>query len=340
MSDKRLGESSELSRRMNEQATVQTLFEDQGKDLHLTWVAGRHSGDRKFLKDEEHPKADVVGYFNLIHSSQVQVVGHTELDHLESLTDAGLEDALAKLFSEETAMIVTANGLEPLPRMHELADRCNVGLFKSDLGGERLISDLRYYLTLLLARKTTLHGVFMEVISIGVLLTGASGVGKSELALELITRGHRLIADDAPLFSRIAPDIVVGTSPPVIQDFLEVRGLGVLNIRQMYGDGAVKPSKYLKLIIDLQSLHGSAAKIPTKTPEGNRLVTPEHTSSVLDLEVPIFTLPVAPGRNLAVLVEAAVRNHLLRVNDYYADREIIKRQQEAMHRNEEKMERA
>ena len=308
---------------MNEDPTVRTLHEALGEELRLTWLAGRRGSDRKFVKNEKNPKADIVGYFNLIHSSQTQIIGKTELEYLGSLAETGLKNALAKLFSRETLIIVMANGLDPFPEMRTLADENDVGLFKSELSGERLINDLRYYLTRLLAQKTTLHGVFMEVISIGVLLTGESGVGKSELALELVTRGHRLIADDAPMFSRVAPDIIVGTSPPVIQDFLEVRGLGVLNIRQMYGDSAIKPSKYLKLIIDLQSQHQAGD-------DENRLVTPARTSEVLGMKVPIFTLPVAPGRNLAVLVEAAVRNHLLRLGNYHSDLDIINRQHKIM----------
>ncbi len=310
---------------MNEEPTVQILHGALGKELHLAWLAGKRSGDRKFLKDVEASKADIVGYFNLIHSSQVQIVGRTEFEHLGSLAETNLETALAKLFSKETVIIVMANDLEPSEKMHALADQRNVGLFRSDLSGEHLINDLRYYLTRVLAEKTTLHGVFMEVLSIGVLLTGASGVGKSELALELITRGHRLIADDAPLFARIAPDIIVGTSPPVIQDFLEVRGLGVLNIRHMHGSSAIKPSKYLKLIVNLQPPLGDDIN-------KNRLVTPTETQNVLGMEVPIFTLSVAPGRNLAVLVEAAVRNHLLRLDNYYPDLDIMGRQQKVMNK--------
>ena len=305
---------------MKQESTVKQLFDEQGEGLNLDWVAGRNSGERKFLEDRENPQVDIVGYFNLIHSAQVQIIGKTEMSYLKSLSESNRKAALAKLFSGETIIIVLAGNLRPTPEIYALADKNNVALFVSDIAGERLINDLRYYLTRLLAKKTTLHGVFMEVISVGVLLTGASGVGKSELALELITRGHRLIADDAPLFARIAPDIVVGTSPPVIQDFLEVRGLGVLNIREMYGDSAIKKSKYLKLIINLQTPH-------KKNSVENRLVTEEQTSNVLGLEVPLFTLPVAPGRNLAVLVEAAVRNHLLRLGNHYADREIMDRQQ-------------
>lgn len=291
--------------------------------MRLTWVAGKNGADRRFLEDKENPKVDIVGYFNLIHSTQVQIIGRTEMDYLESISETNYKIALDRLFPSETIIIIIANNLQPPAEIRTRADRNDIALFVSHMAGERLINDLRYYLSRLLAKKITLHGVFMEVISVGALLTGSSGVGKSELALELITRGHRLIADDAPSFARIAPDIIVGTAPPVIQDFLEVRGLGVLNIREMYGDSAIKNSKYLKMIIDLQPLH-------KKDGNKNRLVSEEKSNSVLGLDIPLFTLPVAPGRNLAVLVEAAVRNHLLRLGDHYADREIMDRQQKMM----------
>ena len=311
---------------MQKEPAVQTLYDALGGELCLTWVAGRHSGSRKFFKDEDSPRSDIVGHFNLIHSSQAQILGATELDHLASLSKENHHQALKKLFGKETVVIIISNDLEPSQEMYALADEHDVGLFKSSLPGERLINDLRYYLTRLLAQKTTMHGVFMEVISVGVLLVGASSVGKSELALDLVTRGHRLIADDAPLFARIAPDIVVGTSHPILQDFLEVRGLGILNIRRMYGDSAIKTSKYLRLIIDLQP-------IDEETANTNRLMTPEKTRPVLGMEVPIVTLPVAPGRNLAVLVEAAVRNHLLRLSDYHADADITDRQKQLMNKS-------
>ena len=208
--------------------------------------------------------------------------------------------------------------------MQTLADKSNIALFISSLGGEPLVDDLRYYLSRTLAEKLTMHGVFMEVISIGVLLTGDSGVGKSELALELITRGHRLIADDSPVFTRIAPDIVQGTAPPTIRDFLEVRGLGILNIRQMYGNSAVKETKYLRQIIDLR-FAGKDSSV-----NKDRLRSAQRTMNVLGLDIPVFTLPVAPGRNLAVLVEAAARNHILRVGGYYAEKEIADRQRDHM----------
>jgi len=166
----------------------------------------------------------------------------------------------------------------------------------------------------------TLHGVYLEVMSIGVLLTGESGVGKSELALELITRGHRLIADDAPEFSRIAPDIVNGTCPKGLLDFLEVRGLGILNVRELLGAGALRSNKYLRLIIRLERLEG----------EGlinlDRLEGSYSERRVLGLDFPEIVLPVTAGRNLAVLVECAARNHILRMSGYNSADDFMHRQ--------------
>jgi HPr kinase/phosphorylase len=157
----------------------------------------------------------------------------------------------------------------------------------------------------------TLHGVFMEIYSIGVLITGESGSGKSELALELVTRGHRLVADDAPEFTQIAPDVLDGTCPELLLDLLEVRGLGVLNIRQMFGDTAVKRNKYLRLVVHLtRPTAEPGASAPGSGLE--RLTGDSGSRRVLDLDVPTITLPVMAGRNLAVLTEAATRVHILR----------------------------
>jgi len=169
--------------------------------------------------------------------------------------------------------------------------------------------------------RLTLHGVFMEVMGAGVLLSGSSGVGKSELALELITRGHRLIADDAPIFSRMAPNSLVGNCPDLLRDFLEVRGLGLLNIRAMFGDSSIKEARFLQLIVHLEHMDEMELK------EIDRLYGSHQIRTFLEVEIPQITIPIAPGRNLAVLVEAAVRDHLLRRNGYNAALDFIERQQ-------------
>jgi HPr kinase/phosphorylase len=197
---------------------------------------------------------------------------------------------------------------QPCPEdMRIAAEESETPLWISPRRGHELLNHLQYHLARTLAPRVTLHGVFMEIYSIGVLITGESGSGKSELALELITRGHRLVADDAPEFTQIAPDVLDGTCPEMLQDMLELRGLGVLNIRQMFGDTAVKRNKYLRLIV-----HLTRPSLEAKPSGMERLTGDLGTRHVLDLDVPLITLPVMPGRNLAVLAEAATRTHILR----------------------------
>jgi HPr kinase/phosphorylase len=310
---------------MNELLTVQVLFDDLVTRLHLVWLAGRSGAGRSFTQDSTaRGNPGLIGHFNLIHANQAVVLGRTELTYLANLQTNWRQDAYEQLFDSDPVLILLADECAPPDEFLRLADQYQVPLLKSTLSSNDLINDLRYYFTHKLADRVTLHGVFMEVLSIGVLLTGDSGVGKSELALELITRGHRLVADDAPEFARIAPDIINGACPPLIQDFLEVRGLGVLNIRAMYGDSVIKKGKYLRLIIHLKQVRLSDAAFE------DRLKDQQQARNVLGLDIPVFTLPVAPGRNLAVLVEAAVRNHLLRLNGYNAGEDLATRQRRLM----------
>ncbi|HEX2237003.1 MAG TPA: HPr(Ser) kinase/phosphatase [Gammaproteobacteria bacterium] len=311
---------------MTESLTVQILFEDLVNRLQLVWLAGKSGAERSFVQNSTaRGNPGLVGHFNLIHANQVQVLGRTELTYLSNLRPNWRQDAYQQLVEGDPVVILLADECEPPNEILSLADRHQVPLLQSPVSSNELINDLRYYFTHKLADRVTLHGVFMEVLSIGVLLTGESGVGKSELALELITRGHRLVADDAPEFARIAPDIINGTCPALIQDFLEVRGLGVLNIRAMYGDSVIKKSKYLRLIIHLKH-----ARPNDNTPFEDRLKDQQQSRNILGLDIPVFTLPVAPGRNLAVLVEAAVRNHLLRLNGYNAGEDLGARQRRLM----------
>ncbi|MEJ2143194.1 MAG: HPr(Ser) kinase/phosphatase, partial [Gammaproteobacteria bacterium] len=173
----------------------------------------------------------------------------------------------------------------------------------------------------------TRHGVFMDVMGIGVLLTGPSGIGKSELALELINRGHRLVADDAPEFKRISPTNLRGTCPEILKDFLEVRGLGILNIRAMFGDNALIRYKRLRLIVDLQPMSDEDVH------KNERLGSTTCFNSILNIEIPEVVVPVAPGRDIAVIVEAAVRNHILTLNGYNAAEDFINRQQQLINKN-------
>lgn len=298
--------------------TVGELIQALDQRFQLTWVSGKGCSERDISKDFQwgsHPK--VVGHLNLIHSNKIQVLGRIEMDYLNNLTEQEKQQSIDKLFRLNSFAIIVCEGLEVPETLIKLADLHQIALLTSNEQSNELVGKLRYALTSMLADKQILHGVFLEVISLGVLITGDASIGKSELALELISRGHRLIADDAPEFARITPDIVSGHAPSILQDLLEVRGLGILNIREMYGDGSIKRSKYLRLIINLVQ--------PTNQPL-DRISSTSTLREVLGVKVVEITLPVAPGRNLAVMVEAAVLDYLLKSRGYDAGQELIDRQ--------------
>ncbi|MDW3096214.1 MAG: HPr(Ser) kinase/phosphatase [Gammaproteobacteria bacterium] len=309
---------------MPENTTPESILDSLSKELELSIWYGEQYINHPFSHHSfSDDSATLVGYFNLIHSNQAQVLGKVESNYLQSLGNQEKHKAYQRLFGSDTIAIFFTDGLMPPIELKTFVDQYKIPVFCSSLSSTEIITHLRYFLSRALADKVILHGVFMEVISLGVMLTGESGLGKSELALELVTRGHRLIADDAPEFMRIAPDIVVGSCPLLLRDFLEVRGLGVLNIREMYGDSSIKFSKYLRLIIHLTAMQS----IPKSE---DRLATPQLTKNVLGLEIPVIRLPVAAGRNLAVMTEAAVRNHLLMIKGYSAADDFIDRQQKSI----------
>jgi HPr kinase/phosphorylase len=311
---------------MQARISARELF-DQLKDrLGLRWVAGQR-GEARVLESGEnlHRRPSLVGYLNTIYANQVQILGTEELSYLDGLEPRPRWETLAKIANAKPlAMLLTKDQACP-PDLRDVANESNTALWVSPRRGHELLTYLQYHLARALARRTTLHGVFMEVYSIGVLLTGESGSGKSELALELITRGHRLVADDAPELTNIAPDILDGTCPDLLQDLLEVRGLGVLNVREMFGDTAVKRNKYLRLIVHLERQDPQLDPKPI-----DRLYGDVGHRQVLDIDVPLITLPVAPGRNLAVLVEAAVRSHVLKSKGIDAAQTFIDRQAHQM----------
>ena len=306
---------------MKEGLTPRKLFEHLSIHIDLHWVAGTRDANRP-MKKKIHwgNHATMIGHLNLIHPNSIQVIGETEWQYLEKLKKNSRQDTLDEIFIKRTSAIIISDGIDIPDDLIKYADSKRTPLLKSYLSSNDLIDSIRYYLSGLLADKIVLHGVLMEVMGTGVLITGESSVGKSELALELITRGHRLIADDAPEFTRIGPNILNGSCPEVLKDFMEVRGLGVLNIRAMYGENAIKQNKYLRLIIHMERMSIEDQQQLDRL-YGNRTVR-----NILDVDIPQIMLPVASGRNLAVMVEAAVRNHILLEHGHDASEEFINRQ--------------
>ena len=260
------------------------------------------------------------GLYDGVHGYRVAVLGREELRRVgESLSrndEAWLPTG--------TRALVLGDHLEPQPALRKAVAARRIALLRSPLPAVALVRRLQTVLLRALHGRVTVHGVFMEVTGTGVLLTGPPAIGKSELALELLNRGHRLIADDAPEFELEDDQVVRGFCPPLLRDFLEVRGLGLLNVRVMFGDTALKPSKNLRLVLDLRPLAEYIAD------DGDRLRGARTARTILGVDLPQITLPVAPGRNLAVLVEAAVRNHLLERSGYDAAGDFIARQSAAI----------
>lgn len=313
------------------QINVDELFTQIRRKLKLQWVAGLEGG-KKILNSGTvtKPSLALVGHLNFVHPNRVQVLGCAEMDYLRNLSIIAMQQAVSNLFATDLAAVVVANGEKPPDELLNAANRSNTPLFTSPMPSPQLMELLGHYLAIATAESTSLHGVFMEVQGFGVLIKGNAAIGKSELALELISRGHRLVADDIVDFYRIAPERVEGRCPELLQDFLEVRGLGILNIRALFGDNAVKPTKPLDLMIQLELAD-------TVNPQKlDRLNAKTQYERVLDVEISKVVIPIAAGRNIAVLVEVAVRNHMLLLRGINATQQFIKRQKKTMLRESKK----
>ena len=311
------------------QISVHQLYQETRRKLKLTWVAGKAGADNLLTSETvSKPSLALIGHLNFVHPNRVQVLGCAEMDYLRGLNDEDLDLSIKNLFSTDLAAIIVSNGEKVPEALSNAADKARTPLLASPIRSPELMDSLGHYLTQAFAESTSAHGVFIEVQGFGVLIKGSPAIGKSELALELISRGHRLVADDIVDFYRISPERIEGRCPPLLQDFLEVRGLGILNIRALFGDSAVKPTKPLDLIIQLEMAD-------TLAPQNlDRLEIKSQYENVLGLRVQKVVIPVAAGRNIAVLVEVAVRNHMLLLRGVNGTKQFMERQSRELRNNQ------
>jgi len=307
--------------------TFRSLFDDNHEQLKLEWIAGRSAADARVDSTAAASaySADIVGHLNLIHPNRLHVLGQPEVRYYTQMDADRRLRYVDELIAAGPLGLIVTGGMDLPPELVASAERVALPCFRSPLPAAEVIEILRNYLARHLAAHCTMHGVYMDVLGMGVLIAGESGVGKSELGLELISRGHGLVADDVVDVSRVAPDTLEGRCPPLLANLLEVRGLGLLDIKAIFGETAVRRKMKLRLIVELRR-YGSSDAVERLPLEG-------QSEEVLGIPVRKVVIPVASGRNLAVLTEAAVRNTILQLRGVDTMREFLQRQQQQMSRS-------
>jgi HPr kinase/phosphorylase len=306
--------------------SAEALFEEFQTSLHWEWIAGHAHPERHFddaAVRDARSAADLVGYLNYIHPNRVQIVGRREVAYLNQPNPDVTERRISRIVTLEPPVLICADGQVPPDRLVALCDRADIPLFVTEESAGQVIDVVRGYLAQHFAERTTRHGVFMDILGLGVLLTGESGLGKSELGLELISRGHGLVADDAVDLYRVSQTALEGRCPDLLMNLLEVRGIGLLDIKAIFGETAVRRKMRLKLIVHL-------VRQATMDRDFERLPYEPLSEDILEVPVRKTVIAVDAGRNLAVLVEAAVRNTILQLRGIDTYAEFIERHHRAM----------
>ena len=282
-------------------------------DLEVAWRSTDYEKIQITVADVARPGLQIAGYFDHFEPMRLQVIGNVESSYLDKMTSAERTHVYDRIFSYKIPAIIAARNLVPGAECLQMAKKHNITILRTGASTSSIVSSIIAYLTRELAPRVTRHGVLMEIYGEGVLLIGESGIGKSETAVELIKRGHRLIADDAVEIKRVSSSTLIGSAPPLIRNYIELRGIGIINVANLYGAGAVKDSVSIDLVVDI---------VPWDTRQVyDRLGLEDHYYELLDIQIPLNTIPVTPGRNLAVILEVAAMNNRQRRTGYNAAQE-------------------
>jgi HPr kinase/phosphorylase len=293
---------------------VINLVRDKQHQLHLKLLAGKKGLGKKItIPRIQKPGLALTGDISNVHPGRIQILGKAEMRYLTSLTAKKQKSVIDKICSLDIACFVVTRNIKPPPTLIKACGTCNIPLFSTKLLTSTFVNRATRFLEETLASSTTIHGVLLDVFGVGILLVGQSGVGKSECALDLILRGHRLVADDIVNVKRQPPSTLYGAGSEIIRYHMEIRGLGIINIRDLFGISAVRERKRIEIAVELSEWDPNA--------EYDRLGLDEARFTLLDVNVPMIQLPVRPGRNLSAIIEVASRNYLLKVGGHHSARE-------------------
>lgn len=279
--------------------------------FHLEVLAGKQGMKRIITVDDLHrPGLEMAGYFDYHPTERVQIIGRTELAFFETLPEETRKERMTHFVSENLPCMIVTRGLEVPSEIIEICNEQGIPLLRSPLATTTLSSRITGFLERKLAPTATIHGVLVDVYGVGMLITGGSGIGKSETALELVKRSHRLVADDAVEIRQTSDNQLHGSAPELIRHLLEIRGIGIINVMTLFGAGAIRNNKRISVVIRLENWQ--------QDKQYDRLGIDEETTRILDTDVPLVTIPVRPGRNLAVIIEVAAMNYRLKRMGYNA----------------------
>lgn len=286
--------------------TVERLYQNRKRDLELTLLAGGEQSLKRVVSNAElhRPGLALAGFVDRFPNERLQILGETEIAFVETLPDAELTEACDRVLAE-VPLVIIAKGLTPPAEFSRAADRHGVAIFSSRLTTAELIARLAAYLDQQFAPSTNVHGTLVDVYGVGLLYTGKSGIGKSEVALDLVERGHRLVADDVCKVTRVAPDVLIGISSELLGHHMEVRGVGIIDIEELFGIRAIRLQKRIEVEVRLT--------LWSETEDYERLGIEEQYTSILGVSIPILNVPISPGKNITVISEVIAMNHMLKV---------------------------
>lgn len=308
---------------MNDYITVRTLLRENQTRLKLKLVCSENGLNRKITTSELHrPGLALSGFVELFTSDRIQILGNTEVRYLSSLAQDALQRSVDRFIEFEIPAIIITND-NPVPEyLKQAAARRYISIFITPFSTTQLVHLLSEYLETKFAPRISMHGSLVDVYGIGILFTGRSGIGKSEIALDLVERGHRLVADDLVIITRKAEDILIGAGRDIAEHMLEIRGVGLVDVKRIFGIRAVRVQKRLEVEVRLVDWE--------KTTEYERVGLEDNFTEILGLEVPLVVLPINPGKNVTVIAETIAMNYLLKMYGYHTPREFNKRLKDFM----------